>query len=148
MDRIVDLAGSFRLGMPPDEALPLFTPEGERGWVPGWDPSYPAGHPVEPSPGTVFTTQSETTTTTWVVVRRTPRTMAYARVAAGRTAGLVTVTCEPTMKEAETEVHVRYQLTALTEAGTKDVRELEQDYASFLAGWQRAIRDAYRLPAC
>lgn len=43
----VDRSGEFVLPLPLVEALPLFTPEGERACVPGWEPEYL--HPPEPS---------------------------------------------------------------------------------------------------
>src|SRR5262249_47894283 len=53
--------GRFELPLPPAEALPFFTPEGERAWAgPAWNPVYPdPGAAVDDSaPGTVFTTES------------------------------------------------------------------------------------------
>src|SRR5690242_13132849 len=32
--------GTIHVPLPPTEALELFTPEGERDWVPGWDPHH------------------------------------------------------------------------------------------------------------
>jgi hypothetical protein len=31
-------SGRFELPLAPAEALPHFSPEGERRWVPGWEP--------------------------------------------------------------------------------------------------------------
>lgn len=33
--------------VPADEAMQLFTARGERAWVEGWDPEFPAGEPTE-----------------------------------------------------------------------------------------------------
>jgi hypothetical protein len=48
-------SGSFELDLRASVAIDLFTPEGERDWVPGWDPAYPDGRASE-EPGTVFST--------------------------------------------------------------------------------------------
>ena len=64
MRRVV-LRGTVRVALPPDEALALFTAEGERSWVPGWDPTYPAGGD-DREVGTVFVTGE----TTWIVITR------------------------------------------------------------------------------
>ena len=53
--------GGFTLPMTVEEALPLFTPEGERGWAGAdWDPQYPIDGAAadDSAPGTVFTTES------------------------------------------------------------------------------------------
>jgi hypothetical protein len=49
-------SGSFELPIPASAGIGFFTPEGERRWVPGWDPAYPSGEPSE-TPGTVFITE-------------------------------------------------------------------------------------------
>jgi hypothetical protein len=138
----VTLDGSFAVDLPPRDALELFTPEGERGWVPRWDPTYPAGRPEQPEPGTVFVTRAEGTVTTWIVLERTHDRMRYARVAGERTAGSVTVMCRPSDAPGSSEVRVVYELTALGDDGARDVRELSEAYDAFLAGWRAAIREA------
>ena len=45
-DAAVTCVASFALNLPSERALGLFTPEGERDWVDGWDPAYPGGEPV------------------------------------------------------------------------------------------------------
>jgi hypothetical protein len=136
------LDGSFLLEAPCEEALPLFTPEGERAWVPGWAPTYPAGRPEHPEPGTVFTTRTGDTTTIWIVLEHSASRMRYARVAADRTAGLVTVTCRPQGHSRCSRIGVTYSLTALSDAGIDDIRDLEQDYEGYLRGWQVAASAA------
>ena len=64
MRRVV--SGLFELNLPAHEAIRLFTPEGERDWVPGWNPTYPAGEQSE-TPGTVFITDHAGTETFWLV---------------------------------------------------------------------------------
>lgn len=46
---------TFVVRLPRSDAITLFTPEGEREWVPGWQPSDPAGGASE-TVGTIFTT--------------------------------------------------------------------------------------------
>jgi hypothetical protein len=142
MNPHVTLNGDLVIGLPPQSALQLFTPEGERGWVPGWAPRYPAGRPSQPDPGTVFITGDSDASTTWIVLDRSDTSMRYARVATGRTAGTVTVTCEPAATAEATRVHVRYELTALETDGALDIAELAADYPGFLAGWRQAIEHA------
>ena len=61
MQTTIECSGRVRVPLSPDAAIHLFTPEGERDWVAGWDPTYPAG--ADLAPGLVFETGP---TTTWV----------------------------------------------------------------------------------
>jgi hypothetical protein len=86
--------GRFELPIPASEAISYFTPEGERRWVPGWDPDYPAGEAAEAA-GTVFITSHGDIDTIWVVesIDRTANTSAYSRITIGHHAGIVKVEC-------------------------------------------------------
>ena len=125
--------GTVDVPLPPDQALPLFTPDGEREWVPGWDPRFPAGE--DTSPGTVFLTHEATH---WVIADRTPDSMRYARITPGVHAGTVEVRCEP-LGDA-TRAHVTYDLTALGDPATVD--RFAADFPSMLEDWQRLIATA------
>lgn len=144
--RRVRCTGTVQL--PPGIAAPLglFTPEGERAWAAGWDPSYPAPAEDDSEPGTVFQTRHGPHAGTWVVTSREPgRSIRYARVIADQDAGTVSVTLD-----SETEVTVSYDLTALSEPGAAHLAQFEADYPQFLAHWEHAIARAHepgtRLP--
>jgi len=106
-------SGQFDVALPAADAIDLFTPEGERGWVPGWDPAYPTGQPSEDS-GTVFVTMSGGVETTWVVLKidRPGATAAYARTTPGHHAGVVRVGCADAANGHST-VEVAYDMTLL-----------------------------------
>ena len=125
------LSGTVTVPLPPHEALALFTPEGERGWAPGWDPQFPPGE--DSSPGTTFTTHGGKTF--WVIADRTSDTMRYARITPGVHAGTVEVRCEPA--GAATRAHVTYDLTGLADAVTVD--HFADDFPAMLAEWERLI---------
>jgi hypothetical protein len=138
--RRVRCTGTVRL--PPGIAAPLslFTPEGERAWVASWDPSYPAPADDDSEPGTVFLTRHGAHPGTWIVASREPgRSIRYARVIADQDAGTVSVTVD-----SETEVTVRYDLTALSDSGAAHLAQFEACYAQFLADWEQAIGRAAR----
>ena len=138
--RSVRCTGEVRVAQPPEVAILQFTAEGERAWVPGWDPTYPAGD--ADSAGTVFPTSGHGRETTWVIVERTPTTAAYARVVSGVQAGAITVRCEP--EGHATVARVTYVLTALSDEAAADLERFEADYPAMMAEWERLI--AAELP--
>jgi len=125
------LSGTVEVPLPPDEAISLFTPAGERAWAPGWDPRFPSGE--DTSPGTTFTTHEGRTV--WVIADRTPASMRYARITPGVHAGTVEVRCEPAGDA--TRAHVTYELTGLDDPVTVD--RFAEDFPAMLAKWERLI---------
>jgi hypothetical protein len=91
------------------------------------------------APGTVFTTESDGGTATWIVLERRDDGMSYARVAPGRIAGTVSVTCSQADIADETLVTVRYDVTSLGPEGAAFVEELEAGYDGFLDEWRHEI---------
>jgi hypothetical protein len=135
----VRLSGTIRVSLPPAEAFNLFTPSGERAWVVGWDPVFPAEVADETNPGTVFQTEHDGTQTTWVVVRREPgEVIQYARITPSDRAGLVSVACSPE-DDGITAVTVSYNFTALTPDANAALDEFAGQYLGFLEHWRQAI---------
>jgi hypothetical protein len=138
--RRVRCTGTVRL--PPGIAAPLrlFTPEGERAWAAGWDPSYPAPAEDDSEPGTVFQTRHGAHPGTWIVAGRdSGRSIRYTRVLADQDAGTVSVTLD-----SESEVTVSYDLTALSDSGAAHLAQFEAGYPEFLAHWEQAIARAHK----
>lgn len=132
---------SFTVALPLVEAFKLFEPEGERAWAAGWDPRYL--HPADGRAvrGMVFTTGHGGETTIWMVLRHEPAAgiIEYARVTPGSRTGTVLVQCAP-LDADRTRVTVAYELTALSEAGNKYIRDMnEARYREFIASWERDI---------
>jgi hypothetical protein len=125
---------SFHLALSPERALELFTPDGERRWVEGWDPAFPAG--ASDQAGTVFTTAHHRETI-WVIVERAERAVRYARVVPGEDAGSGAVVCA--RDRGGTTVEVTYDLTALTPHAAAGLREFAAGYDGYLDGWRRRI---------
>ena len=105
--------GEIKLPLTAADAFDFFTPEGERSWVPGWDPRYPGGEPSE-VPGTVFVTGAGGQETLWVIVMldRASAAAAYARVTPGLHAGTVGVGCVD-VRPGWSVATVNYEMTAL-----------------------------------
>lgn len=132
--------GRLELPLPAAEALWLFTPEGERAWVEGWDPTYPAGEPGESS-GTVFVTEGHEAATTWVVIEidRREHAAAYARVTPGHHSGLVRVRCED-LRPGYCRVIVEYDLTALAGSSESVLDPYRPaPFAEMIESWTAAI---------
>lgn len=140
--RIV-VTGSVPVDLPPDEAFVLFTPRGERRWVPHWSPLFLADTPDDSAPGTVFVTSSGGQRTTWIVVRRTRgRHLRYARVVQDQHAGTVDLRLEPTKRGCV--VTVAYDLTALGESAGPALQRFADGYPAYLKNWEESIRALLR----
>lgn len=131
----ISLAADLVVHRPRAAALAAFTPEGERTWVPDWEPEYPAPD-RRVGPGAVFRTSHGERTTTWVVVDQDDGGVRYARVTPEVSAGTVAVSvllAEPT----QTRLRVSYDLTALSPAGRRELDAFAADYPAYMAGWRR-----------
>lgn len=138
----VEHTGGFHLDMPPAKAIALFTAPGERLWAPGWDPTILSGDGTEA--GTVFVTHHGHSTTIWVVVDYDTETFRarYARTTPGIKAGTVEVNLLSDGKGGS-EVRVTYELTALSEAGNKDLAHFNASrYSEMMKEWKQHIRHA------
>jgi len=135
--------GAVRVPLPPEQALPLFTPRGEREWAEGWDPLFPADDEDDTAPGTVFVTDAhDGDQAIWIVAERTERSMRYARAIPGVWAGTIEVNCE--CAGPQTVADVTYDLTALHDAERPRLREFAAAYEAFLGEWEREIAAALR----
>lgn len=133
MPTILNRSAEITIGLPPDQAMALFTAEGERRWADGWDPRYPEPDRRD-GPGAVFHTTHGSHQTTWIMVDDRPDGVRYARVTHGMTAGTVAVAVV-TSDNDTTRVRVTYDLTALTPAGEAWLAHLDADYDRTIASW-------------
>lgn len=132
------------VGLPPEQAIGLFTPEGERRWADGWDPHYPEPHRREGA-GAVFTTGHGGHQTTWIMVDHGSESVRYARVTEGMTAGTVAVDVVGS-RDRSTQVRVTYDLTSLTPAGETWLEAFSTDYDAEIGGWVTEIATALQRP--
>ncbi|GIH93742.1 SRPBCC family protein [Planobispora siamensis] len=135
------LTGTITVPLPPQEAFRLFTARGEEDWVDGWHPRFPVPVEDDTEPGTVFETRTHGETTVWVVLGRLRgRSISYARVTPGSRAGTVAVALEPAGEPGRhSRVTITYDLTPLTDAAARELREFADGYPAFLTSWQSAI---------
>lgn len=131
--------GSFTLPIPSDQAFDLFTAEGERRWVDGWEPEILSDCGAL-EPGAVFLTNHGGEQTIWTVIEadRSAGRLLYSRVSPGRRAGTVGV--ELADEDGETRVNVAYDITALGTAGEAAVSAMDAaGFAAMLAEWRNLI---------
>jgi hypothetical protein len=140
MPTTLNRSAEITVGLPPDQAMALFTAEGERRWADGWDPRYPEPDRRD-GPGAVFHTSHGSHQTTWIMVDDRPDGVRYARVTHGVIAGTVAVDVV-TSDSDTTRVRVTYDLTALTPTGEAWLANLDANYGSEIASWAADIAAA------
>jgi hypothetical protein len=137
-------AGSVRVSVAASEALRLFTARGERAWVNGWDPRFPAGdESLDMTVGTVWVTTAHGAQVVWTVADRTADRVRYVRIVPGIWAGTVEVTCTPDPDDRRcTRARVVYDTTPLSGHGQDLLRTFASGYEEFLKGWESDILKA------
>lgn len=139
--RSIELQGAFRLPVSQEAAFELFSPLGEKSWVPGWNPEliHPPG--VDWERGLIFRTREERGEAIWMVTAldRGRHEVEYHRVEAGRTVARVSVRCSAE-GGVETEVVVRYVFVGLSETGNQDIAQMSAgDFEQKMRRWQEWI---------
>ena len=138
--RSIELTGGFALAATPERCFELFSPLGEKQWVPGWDPEllYPPGATWER--GLIFRTQEELGEAVWVVTAldRQRHEVEYHRVEPGRYVARVRVGCEA--RGQQTQVRVAYAFVGLSEAGNHEIAGMSAAaYEAKMKRWQTWI---------
>jgi hypothetical protein len=138
----VERSGSLAVAAPLRRAFLYFTPEGERGWVPGWRPQYLHPEDGTLAAGLVFRTDADGEQTFWVVSWCDPAQgeAEYVRLTPGSRLGTVTIRCDA-LSASATRVRVTYQLTSLSEVGNTTLDAFTPEaFGDMLARWEQAIQ--------
>src|SRR3990172_4006129 len=122
------LVGKITLAGPVDEVFQLFSPLGEKLWVPDWNPELL--HPPEVSweAGLIFRTREETGDAIWVVtlLDRAAHKVEYYRVEPGRYVARIEVSCAGNAEQT-TEASTVYEFIGLSESGNAEIAAMTQD---------------------
>jgi hypothetical protein len=142
--RSMELSGGFTLPLALEAAFELFSPLGEKRWVPGWDPElvHPPG--VAWERGQIFRTCEERGDAIWVVsaLDRVRHEVEYHRVEAGRYVARVEVRCSDSAG-GRTAVHVTYTFVGLSEVGNRDIEAMSAPaYEEKMRRWQGWITES------
>ena len=138
----VERTGVVGMALSAAQAFPLFSAEGERRWVPGWNPRYV--HPVESGAGegAVFqTTRKGAGTATWVQTRHEPATglASFVYVLPDHHAAMVDVGVSAD-GESRSRASVTYRMTSLSSDGDDFVRAFGEAFEDYMAHWAQAIQ--------
>ena len=142
----IGFTGRIVLGAGAERIFPLFSPLGEKLWVPGWEPRilHPAG--AEWEEGMVFFTREERGEAAWFVTRldRASREVVYHRVEPGRYVARVEVRCREVWG-GRTEATVRYSYMGLSDEGNGEIAAMTQEaYDAKMGRWKEWLRTALR----
>jgi hypothetical protein len=121
------LLGSVTLRVEPPECFLLFSPEGERRWVPGWKPDllYPIG--VEWAEGQLFRSREEFGDAIWIVSKldRLGWNVLYYRVEPGRYVANINIRVIQ-IEDARSKAIIAYSFVGLSEARNSEIASMSQ----------------------
>lgn len=143
MMKSVKHTAMFEMAQPIEKLFPLFSPEGETLWVPGWDYENVMGT-TELSENYVFLTKSHdhgSTEAIWMVKSYEPESsrVQFYKIEPGDKVGIITVQCsEPA--PGRTEVRITYEYIAIAEKGNRFVESFDEGtYADFIGEWETLL---------
>jgi len=131
------------MAVPVAELFPLFSPEGEKLWVPGWDYRNVMGTP-ELAEDYVFLTKSHdhgTAEAIWVVKKydRAACLVEFYKIEPDEKVGVIRVKCRE-LATGKSEVEVGYKYIALSATGEAFVSGFsESAYEAFIGEWRTLL---------
>jgi hypothetical protein len=136
--------GRLVLHGPIARVFPMFSPMGEKEWVPGWNPQFL--HPPAETwcEGLVFRTMEESGPATWVVNRFDPAShhVVYHRLEPDHYVARVEVRCRE-ISDHSTDASVHYTFVPLSAKGGAAIAKMtDEAYAEKMTRWQRWIDQA------
>jgi hypothetical protein len=133
----------FRIDQPIETIFPLFSAEGEKLWVPGWDYENIMGS-NDLHEDYIFLTKNHdhaSTDAIWLVKRYDPESflVQFYKVEPEDKVGVITVQCIQIDKRL-TEVEVTYEYTGLSEKGDEFVDGFTStQYKEFIGEWNSLL---------
>jgi len=133
--------GSFDLPCSADTAFPLFSPEGEKGWISGWDPRPVFPDRIAYSHDTVFREGKGDEEALWTIIGADPEIhrAEYVRLAPASHAAHIVVKIE-SLGPGRCRVSVNYTVTVFGEGTTPLLEAFSATaYAAKMRSWQHQI---------
>jgi hypothetical protein len=134
---------SFEISQSIDTLFPLFSPEGEKLWVPGWDYENIMST-TNLHEDYVFLTKNHdhaSTDAIWLVKKYEPESyrVQFYKVEPEDKIGIITVQCAE-LNNSRTKVQVTYQYIGLSEKGNEFVAKFStSEYENFIAEWKSLL---------
>lgn len=142
MNNVKHTAG-FQINQPIDILFPLFSAEGEKLWVPGWDyDKIMAGTDLHED--YIFVTKTHdhaSTDAIWLAKKYKPEThfVQFYKVEPEDKVGIITVQCSK-ISASQTQVEVSYEYIGLSKKGAAFIEDFSADeYQAFIAEWHRLL---------
>jgi hypothetical protein len=140
----------FHISQPAEVLFPLFSAEGEKLWVPGWDYKNIMGA-NDLHEDYIFITKNHdhaASDAIWLVKKHDPESyfVEFYKVEPEEKVGIISVKCSP-ISISETNVCVSYQYIALSEKGNEFVAGFtSEDYRKFICEWKQLLEKYFDAP--
>ncbi len=147
LSKTVSHTAEFEINQPVQAVFPLFTPEGEKLWAPGWDYVDVMGTNPLTEDG-LFVTRSHdhaAKEAIWVVKKYVPQNfrVQYCKIEPGEKVGIIEVVCDP-LSPGSTSVQVTYRYLGLSETGNQFVEHFtKNEYEAFIREWKKLIESYF-----
>ena len=138
----------FEIAISIEDLFPLFGPEGEKYWIPGWDYENVMGT-NELSEDYVFLTKTHhhrTADAIWIVKKYDPKShfVQFYKIEPEDKIGVVTVKCSE-LEAERTKIQVTYKYIPLSPTGENFVSEFNESvYEKFIDEWQTLLSNYFR----
>jgi len=138
---------AFEMPVSVARLFPLFSPEGEKAWIPGWDYENIIGT-ADLCEDYVFLTKTHdhaAVDAIWIVKEYDPESyrVQFYKIEPGEKIGVVRVDCTELDVE-RTRVEVTYGYTALSAEGEAFVEKFDADaYQAFIREWRDLLTDYF-----
>lgn len=137
ISRTASFTGSIRLNGLAERVFQLFSPMGEKGWVPGWDPEiiHPSGGGWEE--GLIFRTIEESGPAVWIVNRLNIASynVRYNRIEPSHYVASIDVSCHE-VSIGVTDISTVYSFVGLSEKGNDAISMMTaEEYAAKMVRW-------------
>ena len=139
--------GGFDLPCDADTAFPLFSPEGERDWAPGWNPMAVFPQTIAFKPNTVFRLGQGTEESLWTILEADwlAHRAEYVRLAPASHTARIVVKIEP-VPPNRSHVTVSYTVTAFGEHAPSVLEPFSEGaYARRMCDWQQQISSCLEI---
>jgi hypothetical protein len=147
ISQVVSHSEEFLLEKEIVTVFPLFTPEGEKLWAPGWSYTNLIGS-AELKPDDVFLTHThdhKSAQAIWIVsdYDADKHYVSYYKIEPGQKVGKITVQCFE-QSPTTTLVRVTYQYTGLSDSGNQFVAGFTKEaFSEFIGVWQSLLCDYF-----